>query len=97
MCLVSSVVCARPDGSCRGKRSAVEMNSTTIIKESVMTTTPTMSDSSETYNYTLIFFNSSTDHNSSDVTMAADGLDSLMNVFIALVLAVLILTTAIGK
>ena len=38
-----------------------------------------------------------TEHNSSDVTTAANGLDSLMNVFIALVLAVLILTTAIGK
>ncbi len=90
-------MCAALTAPAAGKeRSAVEMNSTTITRESVMTT-PTMSDSSETYNYTLIFFNSSMDHNSSDLTMAVDGLDSLMNVFIALVLAVLILTTAIGK
>lgn len=33
----------------------------------------------------------------SDVVVAVSGLDSLMNVLIALVLALLILTTAIGK
>lgn len=54
-------------------------------------------------NVTLLYNNSSSSTavttylNSSDVLLAANGLDSLMNVLIAMVLVVLILTTAIGK
>ncbi len=52
---------------------------------------------------TLLYNNSSSSTavttylNSSDVLLAVNGLDSLMNVLIAMVLVVLILTTAIGK
>lgn len=51
---------------------------------------------------TLPFINLSstvTDHSndSSQVVVAITGLDSLVNVLVALILAVLILTTAIGK
>ena len=69
------------------------MNSTVSAHES----TTMSSDSIEEYNNLTFVFMNVTEHNSSDVTTAANGLDSLMNVFIALVLAVLILTTAIGK
>lgn len=74
--------------------TAVNMNWTT-------SSAPTLLYSSEEeLNATLLYINSSstitTYFNSSDV-VATNALDSLMNVLIAMVLVILILTTAIGK
>jgi hypothetical protein len=75
----------------------------------ITTTVTTMLNSNEdltidsSRNLTLLYNNSSSSTavttylNSSDVLLTVNGLDSLMNVLIAMVLVVLILTTAIGK